>query len=90
MTKWLPILSVLLLVSCAEIDQQDELTDFIERSSYHEGSVWLEQEQTLFPGTWDPVILVFGWSDDRVECETIKTNYAGLYPAMNYRCNPAK
>jgi len=74
------------VISNSAIDRENEIINFVQKSQYHAGSVWLEQKSS-YVDVWNKVLLVFGWYDDYAECLSIKSTYQEKYPSTPYRCN---
>lgn len=57
-----------------------------ERLADPENGYWFEMQNSL-DGQWDPVILVFGYADDRSVCDWLVKIGHDENPGRQFRCN---
>tara|TARA_B100001057_G_scaffold412252_1_gene428266 strand:+ start:3075 stop:3374 length:300 start_codon:yes stop_codon:yes gene_type:complete len=99
MKKLLMILICLFVYSCKE-KSQTERSEKLEKvvSENFKNSVWLEKKSRVgefgvsveLDEEWLKTILIFGYVDNQLNCNSIKSNFEEEYPQDTFRCNPVR
>ena len=97
MKRILIILICFFVYSCEE-KSYTEKSEKLEKevSKNFEKSVWLEKKSRVgefgvsTDEEWIKTILIFGYFDNQINCDLIKSNFEEKYPKETFRCNPVK
>ena len=99
MKKLLLILICFFVFSCKE-ETYTERSEKLEKvvSENFKNSVWLEKKSrvgdfgvSVEPDEeWLKTILIYGYFDNQINCNLIKSNFEEEYPQDTFRCNPVR
>lgn len=83
---------VLVCAGCSQLNNyEDDSEQFIEHVGGHrigsDTDYWVEMLN--MSGEWEKTVLVFGYTDDFAECQTVAAGLGKVNFARQYRCKPA-
>ena len=66
----------------------DRIIELVESNAQNEGKYWFRMKNRI-NGNWNPVILVFGYVDNKAVCEKLIEAGKEDAPDVSFDCNEA-